>query len=243
VTAPSAAPGSLPARDLRYRQLSDAQIIDTIDRLAKRIDERFPGAGLTKVARELHALAIEAAHTMAFVQRPHYPLRLAAFAAIGVIVAGIAYVATTVKLPSQAVGISDVVQAIEASVNDLIFLVLAIYFLFTIEGKVKRRRALTALHELRSVVHIVDMHQLTKDPERMLAPASDTPSSPQRLSSPAALARYLDYCSEMLSLSSKVAALYVQRYNDPVVLGTVNEIESLAASLSNKIWQKITLIR
>ena len=60
--------------------------------------------------------------------------------------------------------------------------------------------------------------------------------------SPGELGRYLDYCSELLSLASKVAALYMERLNDPVVLAAVNEIETLAGGLSNKIWQKITLL-
>ena len=56
------------------------------------------------------------------------------------------------------------------------------------------------------------------------------------------LGRYLDYCSEMLSLTSKIAASFVQSFNDPVVLSTVNEIETLVTGLSGKIWQKITLL-
>ena len=58
---------------------------------------------------------------------------------------------------------------------------------------------------------------------------------------PAALARYLDYCSEMLSLTGKVAALYVQNFEDGVALQAVNEIEDLTTGLSGKIWQKLTI--
>jgi len=56
------------------------------------------------------------------------------------------------------------------------------------------------------------------------------------------LARYLDYCSEMLSITSKVAALYVQNLDDTVVLSTVNDVQSLATGLSAKIWQKIVIL-
>jgi hypothetical protein len=56
------------------------------------------------------------------------------------------------------------------------------------------------------------------------------------------LSRYLDYCSEMLSLLSKSAALYIQDFDDPVTISTVNEIESLASGLSAKIWQKIMIL-
>jgi hypothetical protein len=116
------------------------------------------------------------------------------------------------------------------------------FFLLTLESRIKRRRALGSLHQLRSVVHIVDMHQLTKDPERLMSPQPDTTSSPERSMSAPELGRYLDYCSEMLSLTSKIAASFVQSFNDPIVLSTVNEIETLATGLSGKIWQKITLL-
>jgi hypothetical protein len=131
---------------------------------------------------------------------------------------------------------------VESGINDLIFLAIAVFFLITLESRLKRRKALSALHQLRSLVHIVDMHQLTKDPELLLPRSGETASSPARAMSPAELGRYLDYCSEMLSLSSKVAALFVQHFNDPVVLAAVNEIESLATGFSGKIWQKITLL-
>ncbi|HEX2095240.1 MAG TPA: hypothetical protein VHG28_22780 [Longimicrobiaceae bacterium] len=54
--------------------------------------------------------------------------------------------------------------------------------------------------------------------------------------------RYLDYCSEMLSLDSKLAALYAQNLHDPVVLAAVDEVEMLTTGLCGKIWQKIVMI-
>ena len=86
------------------------------------------------------------------------------------------------------------------------------------------------------------MHQLTKDPERLRARQVSTPSSPKQNLTPAELGRYLDYCSEMLSLIGKLAALYVQKFDDPVALAAVNEVEDLTTSLSRKIWQKIMII-
>jgi len=118
----------------------------------------------------------------------------------------------------------------------------AVFFLVTLETRVKRRRALDALHELRVIAHIIDMHQLTKDPERVAGPGGDTQSSPRRSLAPAELGRYLDYCSEMLSLANKVAALFVQRMNDPQVLAAVDEVSGLTNGLSSKIWQKLTIL-
>ena len=56
------------------------------------------------------------------------------------------------------------------------------------------------------------------------------------------LSRYLDYCSELLALTSKLAALHAQHLQDPVVLDAVNDIESQTADLSRKIWQKLTIL-
>jgi hypothetical protein len=56
------------------------------------------------------------------------------------------------------------------------------------------------------------------------------------------LARYLDYCSEMLSLISKLAALYVQSFDDGTVLAAVSDVQGLTNGLSGKIWQKIVIL-
>jgi hypothetical protein len=149
---------------------------------------------------------------------------------------------SSMRMPSGIDEVAVALQASESLINDLIFLGIAIFFLVSLETRAKRRRALGALHRLRSMAHIVDMHQLTKDPDRIRSPQSDTASSPERHLSPAELGRYLDYCSELLSVISKLAALHAQQFNDSVTLAAVNEVETLCTGLSNKIWQKITLI-
>jgi hypothetical protein len=110
------------------------------------------------------------------------------------------------------------------------------------ERRLKRRKVLRAISELRSIAHIVDMHQLTKDPQHTLHQIVDTPASPARGFDRQTLSRYLDYCSEMLSLTGKIAALYVQRFDDDVVLASVNEVEALTTGLSSKIWQKVMIL-
>ena len=131
---------------------------------------------------------------------------------------------------------------VESVIQDAIFLGVALYFLSTVETRLERRVSLRELQRLRNIVHIVDMHQLTKDPEHLISPQQTTPSSPVRKLNHFEMSRYLDYCSELLSLCSKIAALHVQSVNDPVVLSAVNDIENLASNLSNKIWQKIVVI-
>jgi hypothetical protein len=56
------------------------------------------------------------------------------------------------------------------------------------------------------------------------------------------LSRYLDYCSEALALTAKVAAVYAEHFDDDVALQAVNEIEDLTNGLSRKIWQKLMIL-
>ncbi|MFN8422521.1 MAG: hypothetical protein U0470_03740 [Anaerolineae bacterium] len=197
------------------RRLDPTHIIATIERLRQRIDERFPGSGLGSLAGDLLALAREAAAVSDQLRRPMWSIRAGAL--IVVVLAGALMVAAARSLPAplRFDSLLDVLQAIEAGINDAIFLAVALFFLGTLEQRVKRRRALVIIHRLRSVAHIVDMHQLTKDPDRLRAGRSTTASSPRAPLSVEALGRYLDYCSELLSLTSKVAALFGEHRSDP----------------------------
>ena len=67
-------------------------------------------------------------------------------------------------------------------------------------------------------------------------------SAPKRQMTPFELLRYLDYCSEMLSLISKLAALHVQHFDDAQTLTAVRDIENLTLNLAQKIWQKIMIL-
>ncbi len=126
--------------------------------------------------------------------------------------------------------------------NIIVLMGAAVFFLVSVEERVKRRRALRALHELRSIVHVIDMHQLTKDPSAAVSIGGKTASSPARMLSRFEVTRYLDYCSEMLSLTSKVAVLFAQGFPDPEITEAVSDIERIAAGLSQKIWQKIMIL-
>jgi hypothetical protein len=225
-----------------YRKLDAARIVLTASTLQKRISERFPGAGLARVAAELEAVAREASTVSEWLARPNYALRTAVGAAIVVMVAVLLIVALQTPIGAGPHGWPDLVQGVEALVNDLVFLGLAIYFLVGFEVRRKRTRALGLLHVLRSLAHIVDMHQLTKDPERVTAQGLDTPSSPERTMTAFELTRYLDYSTEMLAIISKIAALYVQQFNDPITVNAASAVEELAVGLSRTIWQKIVIL-
>ena len=226
-----------------YRNLDPARIVETTQALSNRILERFPDSSLSRIAAELLAVSREAAAMSQWLARPHRPIRVAVGLCIGLIL--LVVVGAILSLNTQVTffsSIADFVQGLDAAVNEIILLGAAVFFLMTVENRFKRSRALKAIHVLRSIAHIIDMHQLTKDPERIVSRGPDTRSSPRRTMTPFELTRYLDYCSELLAIISKVGAMYVQNFNDPVTLSAVNDVEELTAGLSRKIWQKIVIL-
>jgi hypothetical protein len=227
-----------------YSVLSPEPIRATIEQLRDRIRERFPESGLSRVASELASVAEQNDVVLAQLQKPIWWLRaltgtalLALLTFSGWVLFSLARTADT-----RNIGLADLLQAIEAALNELIFLALAVFFLTSLEVRFKRRKALRMLHRFRSMAHIVDMHQLTKDPEHALHAVPRTASSPVRLLTRAELTRYLEYSSELLALVSKLAALHAQDLQDTVVLAAVTDVESLTADLSRKVWQKITIL-
>ena len=227
---------------MSFRELDAGEIIRTIERLTERIDARFPGSGLGKVSREFHALAGGSARDAESLGAPNWPVRIAVGIVIVTMVttAGVALFRAFRAFGDATVpfGAAELFQTIESLINDIVFLGIAVFFLATIES----RKALARLHQLRSVAHIVDMHQLTKDPDHLLKEPPGSDAAADHSMTRDELARYLDYCGELLSLTGKMAALFVQRFSDSLVLQSVNEIEDLTNGLSRKIWQKITLL-
>jgi hypothetical protein len=227
---------------MTFRHLDPELTVATVAQLVRRIDERFPGSGLMRVCEELLAIARETRETAARIARPLLGLRLAVASVLLSILGVLGYTLAQLELEIETRSAADLVQMLEASMNAVALMGAAIFFLVTIENRVKRSRALAALHELRSMAHVIDMHQLTKDPKIPGIESVDTPSSPSRTFDDYQLARYLDYCSEMLSLLGKIAAMYAESSHDREVTAAVNEVEILTSGLTRQIWEKIQAI-
>ena len=226
----------------RYHRLDGDLVVATVQRLRHRITERFPESGLRDVAQELQSIIERARIHAPELARPIIPLRILVGLVGAVLVVALLVLLGSLRELRVEQGLGSALQAIEAGIQNVVFLGIAFVYLARGENWVKRKRALAAIHELRSLVHIVDMHQLTKDPEIVLEEHTATSSSPERIADRFELARYLDYCSEMLSLGGKGAALYAQYLDDQVVLAAVSEVETLATAISGKIWQKIVIL-
>lgn len=220
------------------RTLEAPKVLKTALKLHARMKERFPDRGITEVAHDVCEVSREAAKVAEHLRRPMIWYRVIAALVILAILAGLVALMVIFQ-PNEELSFVDLVQTFEAAVNDVIFISLAIFFVVRLERRMKRMRALDLLHKLRSLAHIIDMHQLTKDPSSIASEDQRTTSSPVRDLTAYEVKRYFDYCSEMLAILSKQAALMVQDFDDPVTLNAVNEIENLTSGLSRKIWQKI----
>lgn len=223
-----------------YRELNFEKTHQTLQCLLQRITERFPESSLTNVCRELEVLASETEAKAQRIAQPHITLRICIGLTLALAFGLIVFSFNLIDFKINSFSIKEVLPLLDALLNELIIFGAAVFFLTSLETRFKRAKALTALHELRALAHVIDMHQLTKDNEDQ---GQNTASSPRRNLTPHELTRYLDYCSEMLSLTGKLAAIYAQNLPDPEVLSAVNDLETLTNSLSRKIWQKIMIIK
>ncbi|MGE0595961.1 MAG: hypothetical protein AB7P07_06335 [Hyphomonadaceae bacterium] len=218
-----------------YQSLDPAHIIATIERVKSGIDERFPGSGLGNVCAETIDTARHTIVRAAQLTAPNWPLRICVGAIIVLGVAAQVAAARFMHIERIESGPS-LLESLEAAVNLLILFGGAVWFLISIEERINRQRVLAELHKLRSLAHVIDMHQLSKDPTILMNEHKGR--NMRRFD----LTRYLDHCAELLSLLGKLAALYADRMRDAVVIEAVTEIENLTSDLSRKIWQKIAIL-
>lgn len=239
----------MPQKVMPARALHAARIVRSLDELHLRIVDRFPQRGLAKVGGELVEVAKATADRVERARRPYHLLRAAAALVLALAFFGAWRVTTLLDADGLVrdtvvdANATELLQGFESLVNLAILAALACWFLLSLETRLSRRSVLRHLHELRSLAHVVDMHQLTKDPVSILNPQLRMPSSPLRDLTPGQLSRYLDYCVEMLSLIGKLAALYAEHTDDAQVIDASNDIEELTTNLARKIWQKIMMIQ
>jgi hypothetical protein len=236
-------PTTSPAGD--EVQLGAHHVGLTVEHLERRIRARFGDRGLTRAALDLRRL-VDEVQTEA--DQSHIRLRRTTFLAratsITIAVATVALLGFSLRTAVRE-GLQnsqDWVPLIESVINDLVFSGIAMLFLWAFPERRERRTLLGLLHRLRSLAHVIDMHQLSKDPEQVMPTYRRTQQSVTHGLDAEQLHHYLDYCSELLSLTAKTAALCAEHSTDAVVLNTVSTLETMTTELSNKIWQKISLL-
>jgi hypothetical protein len=225
-----------------YKELKIEKVLKTISKLSKRIDERMPNSSLSKVCEGLLLTAKLAEKRIDNLLKPNKYIRTGVIAVIILFILTIVYTFSLAEWHFIKPSITDLIQLSEALINDILLVSAALFFLITYEQRKKRRDVLEELHTLRSIAHVIDMHQLTKDPSMVNTELKKTPSSPSRSMTALELQRYLEYCSEMFSIIGKIAALFSERLPDPSIVSAANDIESLCTGLSRKVWQKMVFL-
>ena len=226
-------------------KLSGEHVSATVEQLQRRIDARFGERGLTKTARDLAQLVVlvqtEATQSHVRLRRTTLAARTASVVIVAATVIALLYSLRSAVLDGLA-RTADWVPLTESIINDLVFAAIAVVFLWAFPERLERRALLNLLHRLRSLTHVIDMHQLSKDPEQVSPSYVATAHSVQHGLDADQLHHYLNYCSELLSLTAKTAALCAEHSTDGVVLETVSDVETLTTELSRQIWQKISLL-
>jgi hypothetical protein len=205
------------------RHLDPNKLVTTSAALTAWIDRDFNHAHLAQVAANVHRLTQEAVVMAQRIRRPIWLLRIGIWALILALVAGAVHQLATQQF-------DDVLQFLDRTKGAALYLGAFFVAFITLEVRLKRRRALRAISELRAVAHIVDMHQLAKD---------QTIEEFREHTTPAKMESYLHACIALLALLSKIGQLYVEHFPDTVATNMVNDFEMITTGLSNKIWMKI----
>ena len=227
-----------------HEPLEAPAVRETVEALYGRIEARFPKRGLLDVCGDLILLVEQVQSSAGQGQRQirwvRWASRVVMAFVIVVTIFALLLAFHDAFFDGKVKDSIDVLALAETAISDLVYAAIAIFFLWSFPERLQRSRLLSLLHQLRSTAHVIDMHQLTKDPEQLKPSFVPTAKSTKLNLNRDQMERYLDYCSEMLSLVGKTAALCAEESRDSLILETVSTIENLTVGLSRKIWQKIS---
>ena len=148
-------------------QLREEKLLETISQIRKRIGDRFPESGLFGIAGELEQVTREALARAAAISRPNWWLRVGL--GLLVVIAIVAIIASAPTRDEQLSFWKSVLEFLDATRIGTAVVVATLFSLFKLEIRFKRRRAVkeTEFTGLSAMVHIIDMHQLTKAPTKL----------------------------------------------------------------------------
>lgn len=230
-----------------YSRLDARRLAKTVTTLRMRVGERFPGSGLEQIAEDLRLAAIEADSVASRVASKSIVDRLIGVLGFAILSAAGASMVWASLSMNWSNSVTDFVQGLNALLGTLVYAGVAVAFLASLETRRKRKVVQRAVRRLRDMAHVIDLHQLTKDPEMVgdkslrhtWAYTDSHRGEPVSLFD---LARYLNYCIEMLSAVGKIASVYVRGFHDRAAEGSVDDLETIAGDLSRKVAQKLDLL-
>ena len=205
-------PTNLTTVRLSEHHLDPDEAVQTAVSLAKRVRARLPDSSLARLADELAHVSRETAERASAARKPIYSLRILSGFLIALVHLSILFVAHRVHARWEFSNVAEFFEAIDAGFNIAVILAGAVYSLVTLERRIKRKKILGRIYELREMTHRIDLHQLAQTPE-LIRP--DEASSGNQLSEDSF---YLLVCNEMLALIGNLAPIYTQGLPDDTVL-------------------------
>jgi len=220
----------------RHR-LDPARIIETAENLARDVGEKLPGSSLAGLAVELSQIARATVDRARQARRPIYAIRVLSLLAISVGLLVLWYLMAHIHARWVFGTITEVFEAADAGFNLLVLLAGALWFLVTIENRIKRKKALEFIEELREFTHVIDVTQL------FYTPLVYSPDPADARTSLSFDYTYFLYCTQMLGVISNLAALYTRGAAGDSILRAASDVEQLANAITVKLLSKAETVR
>lgn len=225
-----------PMQNTAY-QLEPSRIIETAENLAKRIEKSIPGSTLAGLASGLVQIARKTDQRVREASQPIVAIRIASVIAVGVGLVGLVYLMRHIHIRWELGTVTELFEAADAGFNILVILAGALWFFITLETRLKRKKALESIQELREFMHVVDATQLHYTPA--MYQHDDASSGHGRQFDHT----YLLYCSQMLGIIGNLAALYTRGAAGDSIMRAAADVESFATALTGKLYNKAEFVR
>lgn len=221
--------GMVAEQPRKYR-LDPVRIINTAEKLAINVENALPNTTLAGLAKDLAQTARETDQLVKQAARPIYTIRLLSLLAVAIGIAAPLYLLGLLHVKWEFETVTDLFEAADAGFNLILLLAGALWFLFTLESRIKRNRVLESISELREFTHVIDITQLYYTPDIYVSDAEDSPSRFDHT--------YLFFCTQMLGVITNLAALYTRGASSDSIWRAASEVETLANSIATKLVSK-----
>ena len=226
----------------QQHRLDPAKIIQTAENLAHRVSVKFPESTLVGLTADLAEIARVTDERARRARRPNRLIRGTGRLASVLCILGLWYIVDHIQTHLlnahlEFGNISDLFEAADAGFNMLVGLAGILWFLVTIEARVKRKQALAHIGELLEFIQLIDVTQLYYTPE--LYKSSASPDSTRLRFDHT----YLLFCNEMLGVIGNLAPLYTRGNMDDSVWRATSDVVMLANAIQGRLFAKSEAIR
>ena len=224
-------------------KLDPDKLCNAIQKLQRLVKKRFPKSTFYKTTMKLSEVAEKAkavAKDFGGVKRAiWWTVIIIAPIALLFLMSSLLLIYLPIESKSTQTGLLDYSETIGLFVDWIILSVLGSLAIRKKYRLNRRKPAMQTLHQLRSIAHLIDLTQHNKNYQTV---KDKTLPLEKRMSAEDCI-RYLNYSSQALSLTGKVAAIMIEDYNDSGVIAAVCELDTICNGISVKIWQKIETLQ